>query len=280
MLQQNIRKHFNPAYFDSVYDEYKKSYMITDKIQNKLCAELFWRENSRYIEINQINKCTLSGNEILNQIEKLAKEVNIEYIMLKDWSSLLVSDQDIHSLDLIILTILTNGKSWYNNHGYISTSYESELHNNNLKLKMKFGDFYVEAVNNLFQFAFTHWKKVIDEMESYENKKILLNNLSNYLEDGQKNKYVDMNREEIIEQFKKHTIIMLDQAKSNNMEKLAEFEKLGYDIQKNVSDLMKDISVLISSNSLNKTDIPILTQIFNMCYSNIDYDRVLRKKIV
>lgn len=283
-VQKIIEKYFDSNDFDIVHDHYSKSYKVINKKQKQMCIELIYFKNSNCIEINHIKKCTLSGNEILNRIEILSKELNIEYISLKDWSHIEIEyENGLYNCDLIIMTILTNGYSWYNNHGYLSQSYEIELEKNSLKQQMKFKDFYEKAIENLFDFATNTWNTIIEEIKLTKNKTELIEKLHYYLSDEQKIIYSELNQKEIIEQFKKDIAIMLNEAKMKDLIVLEQFKLKGYDIENNVKDVIKQVSIFVrkfDDTILDQDDhLMILLKIFRMCYNNIDYDRIIKKKL-
>ena len=81
------------------------------------------RNEKLYIGIKQLNKCKISGSEILERIELFANNSNISYIILDDKSSLNIGDIDIN---FAILYILSSGYSWYNKFGYYQYNYVKE----------------------------------------------------------------------------------------------------------------------------------------------------------
>ena len=85
--------------------------------------------DSYNIYIENLSKCTLRGSESLQIIDNLAKEIpNIKYISLVDLSDIKIFSSK-NPINLAILKILTNGESWYNLFGYISSDDREKEHN-------------------------------------------------------------------------------------------------------------------------------------------------------
>lgn len=67
-----------------------------------------------YIDIKQINKCIdLSGTEIIQLVENIARELNIPKITLIDASEINIINRHEHkcTFDLCLISILTSGMS-------------------------------------------------------------------------------------------------------------------------------------------------------------------------
>lgn len=90
------------------------------------CFSIKIGENNIYI--STLSKCNISGTEILNKIEKLAKLIpGITKINLTDGSVIMKKcGTKTYMLSLAYIKLLTKGKSWYNSLGYISDDYENE----------------------------------------------------------------------------------------------------------------------------------------------------------
>jgi hypothetical protein len=80
------------------------------------------KNNILRIYIDELNKCSLSGSKILENLELLcdsfAKE--IEYIEFSDASNVNLFNNESYSIELSTLRILSRGESWYNSLGYYS----------------------------------------------------------------------------------------------------------------------------------------------------------------
>jgi hypothetical protein len=106
---------------------------ISSREDNTKCLKLvlFFQQSRLYIHL--LTKCTAGkGHELLNLIDAFAKLLpsSITRVELVDLSYLEPCDIEVN---MSIFKILTKGMSWYNEHGYVSPTYETEREHN-LKL--------------------------------------------------------------------------------------------------------------------------------------------------
>ena len=112
-MEDTIKLFFNNVIIEKDEDDI---YIIKSEGN---CLE-FFIEKDNNIGIKQLNKCKLSGGEILERIELFANHINSKYIYLDDKSTLKIGDVEIN---FAILYILSNGYSWYNKFGFYQTNY-------------------------------------------------------------------------------------------------------------------------------------------------------------
>ena len=112
--------------------------------QNSFCT--IFAVYKKEIGINKIEKCGISGSNILKKIEQFAKRCSVESIYLEDQSQIDVCREKRYSdrnetLDLATLKIVTTGQSWYNSLGYKSEYYEEERIINEYFMNTLYSDF-------------------------------------------------------------------------------------------------------------------------------------------
>ena len=91
-----------------------------------------------------LNRCSLlSGPEILDILEKIAKKFNLSEIHLIDAShiSIISLTNKIYSISLTNMYILSEGISWYNKYGYISKSFNEEKDYNKIIMELPLSEF-------------------------------------------------------------------------------------------------------------------------------------------
>ena len=96
------------------------------------------------INIGPIKKCIdLSGNQIIELVENIARELNIFKITLDDVSQLNIINEHENkcTFDLALISILTSGMSWYNKLGYRSNNFTNEFEHNSKIINMTLTDF-------------------------------------------------------------------------------------------------------------------------------------------
>lgn len=97
-------------------------FFLIETLDGKECLQLIIRPPVIYV--HQIQKCGIKGDEILQKIDELAKQMpNITSLSLLDGSEISKCGTD---LDLATIKILTKGESWYNSKGYISANFDKE----------------------------------------------------------------------------------------------------------------------------------------------------------
>jgi hypothetical protein len=99
----------------NIYDIFTK--------KNEGCLSLRFENNNIYVYY--LGKCGIyNGKYLLKKLEDLAMSMpNIQYIELKDESTIYINE---YGINLAFLKILTKGQSWYNSLGYFSSNYENE----------------------------------------------------------------------------------------------------------------------------------------------------------
>jgi hypothetical protein len=113
----------------------------------KFCLKLTFKEDN--ISISLLEKCGITGSELLNKVEKLARIISkIEYIDLVDASHIEKCD---YIINLALLKILTKGESWYNSLGYKSSTYDVEVANNRKFMNMDCKTFFDYVFNKNFE---------------------------------------------------------------------------------------------------------------------------------
>jgi hypothetical protein len=75
-------------------------------------------------------RCKFKGSVILCKLYKLAKLLNLDFIVLNDHSKIYYNDDISLSIDLAIYKILLTGKSWYNKYCFKSEGYDNEIKHN------------------------------------------------------------------------------------------------------------------------------------------------------
>jgi hypothetical protein len=107
---------------------------ITNKTeQDVICVKFTIRTPQKIIELNSLLKCSDTGPDgtgtaLLTKVETFARQTRITHIQLSDNSNIYICGNQI---DLAYFKILTTGMSWYNKHGYFSSSHQSDMNANN-----------------------------------------------------------------------------------------------------------------------------------------------------
>lgn len=122
----------------------KENTFYVKSIENKYCCTIFINDANE-IEIG-LHKCSISGGEILEKIEKFAKSVGINKLTLGDISEL---DLGCIKLDLAIFYILHSNRSWYNSKGYFSHYFKVEQRLNKKLLKIPIDNFLEQCFNKM-----------------------------------------------------------------------------------------------------------------------------------
>ena len=101
---------------------------INDRNHNNYCALIIIYDDE--LKIEQIYNCiSLSGTKIIQNIINIAERLDITNIYLDDGS--VINGEVINGIGachfyIYVLSILKNGRSWYNKLGFISDNYENE----------------------------------------------------------------------------------------------------------------------------------------------------------
>lgn len=135
------KKNYNGTY-------YNKIIYIKDLSKNN-CLEIAFGiipenngSDNLYIELRQLDKCNNKTSSNLEYLKNYAKYLknnlidNLKYILLEDASC--IKDNGVY---LSLLSILTNGQSWYNQFGFRSDDYPSEIEHNDRIIKMNITEF-------------------------------------------------------------------------------------------------------------------------------------------
>jgi hypothetical protein len=119
-IREILERVFAPDIF--TVKQQTNDFFLIETLDRKECLQLIIRPPVIYV--HQIHKCGIKGDEILQKIDELAKQMpNIKSLSLLDGSEISKCGID---LDLATIKILTKGESWYNSKGYVSTNYDDE----------------------------------------------------------------------------------------------------------------------------------------------------------
>jgi hypothetical protein len=139
MLKELIESVFLPSDFIVEIEE-RKGEVVIKTIDGK--EFLFLNILPNLIYIDTVQKCGVTGTEVLKKVEELTKlmPTNINEIFLLDASKMSKCRIDI---DLAIIKILTKGESWYNSLGYTSATGDTnkEKSINEKIINMSYNDF-------------------------------------------------------------------------------------------------------------------------------------------
>ena len=114
---------------------------ITITFNNSILDDIFT------FHIDLLKKCTISGSESLNKIEKFAKSFpQIKTITLDDSSTLDLCERPELFIHLNIFYILHSGISWYNSKGYYSSNFDREREHNRRQILRPINDFLSECI--------------------------------------------------------------------------------------------------------------------------------------
>jgi hypothetical protein len=94
-----------------------------------------------------LKKCTITGSESLNKIEKFAKSFpQIKTITLDDRSTMELCERPELFIHLNIFYILHSGISWYNSKGYYSSNFDREREHNRHQILRPIIEFLSECI--------------------------------------------------------------------------------------------------------------------------------------
>ena len=152
-IQEIFTKRFTINYDNNLY---------TIKLNNLKCLELTISIEDDEIQIIGLDKCYSTGRKLLDLVEKLSKKLGITKISLLDVSKI-QTDCEL-SIDLGYLKILTNGISWYNSLGYVSSEFEEERRQNSEILQMPL----IAAINEATQILINNFlsKNTIESIKT------------------------------------------------------------------------------------------------------------------
>lgn len=116
---------------------FEKEYIINLMYNESNCITFTINQTSNIITIDSLDKCgNNNGNKLLNMIEQFANKINISKIKLLDGSHIYFCNER-YKISLSMLSILSSGKSWYNNLGYLSDNFNNEQISNNKLIEEK-----------------------------------------------------------------------------------------------------------------------------------------------
>lgn len=122
--EEQITEILNRVFAPDIFEikQQTKDFFLIETRDSKECLQLIIQPPIIYV--HQIQKCGIKGDEILQKIDELAKQMpNIKRLLLLDGSVISKCGID---LDLATIKILTKGESWYNSKGYVSADYDEE----------------------------------------------------------------------------------------------------------------------------------------------------------
>jgi hypothetical protein len=184
-------------------EDYGRIIHITD-LNKKNCLQIIF-DTSRVsgnvcIELFKLNRCHFQGSANLKTLIKYAKylkntlKINLNYITLEDAS--IIPDTNIR---LWLLSILTTGKSWYNQFGFTSVNYHNELRINSEIIEMNIMDFINQCIER------TKLKRADDNLNNDINDS-LIERIMSFFEKYNKSKSVKDVFIEIKNQLKENRI--------------------------------------------------------------------------
>jgi hypothetical protein len=138
MLQETVEQVFLPnSYIVEVFE--RNGEVVIKTLDGKEC--LFFNVLSNLIYVDTVQKCGVTGTEVLKKVEELTKLIpRVKEIFLMDASKMSKCGIDI---DLAKIKILTKGESWYNSLGYTSATGDTnkEKSINEKIINMSYNDF-------------------------------------------------------------------------------------------------------------------------------------------
>jgi hypothetical protein len=143
--------HFDDDGNFSEYDTH--TLLVLSKETNKSCINITFH-NSRIADIwtfhiDLLKRCTITGSESLNKIEKFAKSFpDIKTISLDDKSTIELCERPEIFIHLSIFYILHSGVSWYNSKGYYSANFKEETKHNKKQIERPLIHFLSECIGS------------------------------------------------------------------------------------------------------------------------------------
>ena len=122
-------------------------YIISSHAENintkNHCISFRLNNIEKYIYVSTLEKCSLSGTEILVILKKIAKIFEVREICLTDASAITIRSKTNkeYILSLRNMYILSTGISWYNNYGYVSKNFEEEKEYNKTIMEIPLLDY-------------------------------------------------------------------------------------------------------------------------------------------
>ncbi len=136
-LLDSLKKQFDVDKF-TIKEQSKNTFYVSSIENSEFCAAITINYDAQQIEIDSLDKCSISGGEILKKIEKFAKSIGINKLTIGDASEL---NLGCIKLDLAIFYILHSNYSWYNSKGYVSPIFKFEQKSNKKILKIPIDNF-------------------------------------------------------------------------------------------------------------------------------------------
>lgn len=138
MLQETVEQVFlSNSYIVEVFE--RNGEVVIKTLDGKEC--LFFNVLSNLIYVDTVQKCGVTGTEVLKKVEELTKLIpSVKEIFLMDASKMSKCGIDI---DLAKIKILTKGESWYNSLGYTSATGDTDKEKsiNEKIINMSYNDF-------------------------------------------------------------------------------------------------------------------------------------------
>jgi hypothetical protein len=145
MFQETVEQVFLPRSFIVEVNEHNGEVVIKT-LDGKEC--LFFNILPNLIYVDTVQKCGVTGTEVLKKVEELAKLIpSVKEIFLMDASKMSKCGIDI---DLAKIKILTKGESWYNSLGYTSATGDSNAEKsiNEKIINMSYNDFIDDLIKD------------------------------------------------------------------------------------------------------------------------------------
>jgi len=142
---------------------FEKEYIINLLYNESNCITFTINQTNNTIIIDSLDKCGHNnGNKLLNILEQFANSIKITQIKLLDRSHIYFCNER-YQISLSMLSILSTGKSWYNNLGYLSTNFNKEQIINNKLIEKKLIDVIkFDTLNNTIKDTITRITSNID----------------------------------------------------------------------------------------------------------------------
>lgn len=104
--------------YDAGSSDEVTTYTITNKDDPKKKCVVFRLDRPNILHIENIYKCKISGNDILERIKDLSERLKKSKITLIDESQYVDAECKEFKINMKLLFILATGQTWYNSKGY------------------------------------------------------------------------------------------------------------------------------------------------------------------
>jgi len=259
---------------------------------------LLFNINLNYKKLYDVDlrKCSsLSGTEILNILEKIAKKFILNEIHLEDVShiNIISSTNKEYGLSLKNMYILSEGLSWYNKFGYISSNFEEEIIYNQRIMDMELLEYMsliLESNNNYLKEKILSSYNVIKKQFEQNINSLLIVKRKNKIKKIIINKYGNVNvtddilyevvkiyykydeeRDNIIKKHEKFIEYLIHITSSNLINYIKNTSK--------ISDIIKNFRKRIKEKTLDDCELEFIKYILNSSNKILKYDYKLIKII-